>query len=121
MGMSRRWILLALLAVVATACNSWAMAGQGASRRAWGRDETAVTPANVATLTPSWTGSGTKSGEVLGDPNVIVTTGQNVRGLDPANGSQKWFRTASTAAMRDSDAFIVTGSDVCTLRRITAS
>ena len=35
--MSRRWIPLALLAVLATACNSWSMAGQGASRRGWSR------------------------------------------------------------------------------------
>jgi hypothetical protein len=119
--MSRRWFPLVLLAVLATACNSWSMAGQGASRRAWGRDDTALTPANVATLTPSWSGAVTSSGEVLGSANVLVTTGPGVRGLDPGTGAEKWTRTAGSAALRDSDAFITTGGPTCTLRRITAS
>jgi hypothetical protein len=119
--MLRRSVLLAVLVVVTTACNSWVMSGHGASRRAWNRDETAVTPANVATLTPSWTGGVTKALETLGTPNVIVTTGNTVRGLDPGTGAQKWQRTAGSAAIRDSDAFITSGADVCTIRRITVS
>jgi hypothetical protein len=119
--MARRSLLLAVLVVVATACNSWVMAGQGASRRAWNRDETAVTPANVATLTPSWNGAVGSAGEVLGNGNVLVSTGPSVRGLDPGTGTQKWNRTASSAAVRDSDAFITSAGATCTLRRITAS
>jgi len=119
--MLRRSVLLAVLVVVTTACNSWVMSGQGASRRAWNRDETAVTPANVATLTPSWNSAVGSAAEVLGNANVLVTTGHTVRGLDPATGAEKWSRTASSAAIRDSDAFITSGGSTCTLRRITAS
>src|SRR6476661_7074797 len=121
--MFRRAVLLVVLVVVTTACNSWVMSGQGASRRAWNRDETAVTPANVATLTPSWNSAVGSAAEVLGNANVLVTTGPTVRGLDPATGAEKWSRTASSAAIRDSDAFITSGgpalaspgSSVCTI------
>ena len=90
--MSRRWIPLALITVLATACSTWSMAGQGASRRGWSRDDTAVTPANVATLTGSWGASAAGTAEPLGSSDAILTTGPQVRGLDPATGATKWSR-----------------------------
>lgn len=119
--MPRRWLPPVLVAIVATACGAWPMAGQGASRRAWDRDDTTITPANVATLAPSWNGAVAGSSEVLGRANLIVTTGPSVRGLDPGTGAQKWTRSANSAALRDSDAFITSTGSTCTLRRITAS
>src|SRR3954452_5649602 len=121
MGMSRRWFPLILVAVVATACGTWTMAGQGANRRAWDRDNTNITPANVTALAPSWDGAVTSAGEVIGDANRILTTGPSVRGLDPSTGAQKWSRTASPAVLPRPDAFIPASGTTCTLRRITAS
>jgi hypothetical protein len=119
--MLKRSAPIILIAIVATACGAWPMAGQGASRRAWDRDATSITPANVATLTPSWNGAVASSAELVGSPSVVVTSGPSVRGLDPGTGAQKWSRTASSAAVRDSDAFITTSGPTCTLRRITAN
>jgi len=118
--MIKRFAVLLSVALVATAC-SWPMAGQGASRRGWGRDETVITPANVATLTPSWTGAVGGSAEVLGTPNVVLTTGPSVRALDPGTGATSWTSSARTAAIRDSDAFTVSNAATCTLRRVSAA
>jgi hypothetical protein len=116
-----RLLTVGVVALLATACGTWTMAGQGANRRAWDRDNTNITPANVTALAPSWNGAVTSAAEVIGDANRVLTTGPSVRGLDPATGAQKWSRTASTAVLRDSDAFIATAGSTCTLRRITAS
>ena len=116
-----RFLAAGAVALLATACGTWTMAGQGANRRAWDRDNTNITPANVTALAPGWNGAVTGASEVIGDANRVITTGPSVRGLDPGTGAQKWSRTASTAVLRDSDAFIATAGSACTLRRITAS
>src|SRR3954470_5022833 len=116
-----RLMTVAVVALLATACGTWTMAGQGANRRAWDRDNTNITPANVTALAPNWNGAVTGAAEVIGDANRVITTGPSVRGLDPSTGTQKWSRTASTAVLRDSDAFIATPGSACSLRRITAS
>ena len=119
--MLRRSVLLAVLVVATTACNSWAMSGQGASRRAWNRDETTVTPANVATLTPSWNGAVGSAGEMLGNGNVVVTTGPTVRGLDPGTGAEKWYAHRELRGHPRLGRVHHLGGSTCTLRRITAS
>lgn len=118
--MARRLGPLVLLVVLATACSTWTMAGQGATRRGWNRDDTTVTPANVATMAASWAATLTGNGdEPIGTPSIVVShTASQIRGLTPGTGAVLW--TASLAsgvgALRDPKLFIAAGGADCTLR-----
>lgn len=114
--MLRRFAGFMTMALVVTAC-SWPMAGQGASRRGWDRNNTIFTSANVATVVASWSAAAPGSAEVLGSSAAILGTGPSVRAFDPATGAAKWTIAAQSAAIRDADVFTTANGTTCTLRR----
>ncbi len=93
--MSRRHgALLVLVVLIASGC--WTVSGGGPSRSGFNPLEGAITPANVATLTPgwSWTVPNDPTASVQG-PAVVpggayVASGREVFALDPATGVQLW-------------------------------
>src|SRR4051812_7824989 len=118
--MARRFGPLVLLVVLATACSTWTMSGQGATRRGWNREDTTVTPANVATMAPSWAATLSGNGdEPIGIQSVVVShTASQVRGLAPGTGAALWTASlgSGVGALRDDKLLVAAGGSDCTLR-----
>ena len=107
----------------ATACNSWAMAGQGASRRGVEpRRDRAHARRTSRPLTPGWNGAVAEVGRGRSaTPNVIVTTGPTVPRASIRRRRRRSGRAPrARAAIRDPTRSSRPAAATCTLRRITA-
>jgi outer membrane protein assembly factor BamB len=120
--MRLRSILLVGLVVIATGC-AWPMAGQSPDRRAWGRGDTAVTPANVGSLAKGWTGAVPSAAtEVVGDGNGLVTrSATTVTALDPATGTVRWATALAgtgTPGLFGDSAYVPVSDRRCAIARV---
>ncbi len=99
------------------------MAGHGPDRRGWSGAETVITPANVASLTSSYSISAApNSSEVLGDGSRIVTTGGGVQAFDPTTATSQWSSgggASAPPALRDQTIVVPTGCAVTTRNATT--
>ena len=101
------------------------MAGQGATRRGWNRDDTSVTVANAPTMAPGW--SATVSGnadEAIGTSSVVVAhSASQLRGLAPGSGAGVWTAALATGvgSLRDDKVFVGVGGADCTLRSLKSA
>lgn len=105
--------------MLAAGC-AWPMAGQSPDRSGWARNDSSVTPANVANLTAGWVGAvGSAATEVVGDHDLLVArAGTAVTGLDAATGAIRWSRYlpgAGTPGVRNDFVYLPASDTRCSI------
>ena len=123
--MKHRSLRFAALVVLLSAC-SWTMAGHGPDRRGWSRFDTAITPANAATLTPGWTASGLAGyTETIGNNDLVFARGPDeVRALARTSGAEKWrasYQGTSIPALTGDVLTVSTGGGHCAVTQVRAA